>query len=113
MTHQYCASDLASLPQPALDALGVSITGATDDGVSLLICGAQTFGLVLPPDHAAALLLGLVHGKAEAEFAVHAQSFGGFVARFDPPADSELDDGVFAPTPLAAVMAAYAKAVQG
>lgn len=112
MTHQYCASDFASLPKPALDALGVRVDAypTVTGHIVRIVDGTDTH--FLNPGRTAELLIGMVQAKCIYYECYENADLDEWVCSLTLDAGGSAR-GIDDPTPLAAVMAAYAKAVQG
>lgn len=113
MTHQYRAEDFADLPKKALEALGVSVDQSESQSVVLYFaCPSMKSAIkrFYTPNYAAALLVGLVQ-----------QRCGYFMVESDSePCEAVLTLGFDGgdpvrhegPTSLAAVLSAYAAALE-
>lgn len=107
MSHTYCAADFASLPQPALDALGVKSIRCSDD--STIINFGDAGFTVAPHDRAASLLIGMVQAKcSHIKISKHTTLDRAYRTVVTVGDWTVTDTG---PSPLSATLGVYAKAV--
>lgn len=110
----YTAADFANIPKDALDALddsGIVVTPSDwRTGVDIIFKSGN-YCEYFPFSHAAALLIGLVQAKCEYFTAMQADAGYECCINLRPHAKELV--GVVRPTPLAAAMAAYTRALEG